>query len=33
MSTPESMIGDAGILPALISANSRTDSLPHPKYF
>src|SRR5436190_6572686 len=32
-STPESTIGDAGIRPALMSARSRTDSPPHPKYF
>ena len=33
MSTPESMIGDAGILPFLMSCSSFTDSLPQPKYF
>src|SRR5262245_57872167 len=27
------MMGDDGILPALISARRRTDSLPQPKYF
>ena len=32
-STPESMIVAAGGLPDLMSASSRTDSLPQPKYF
>src|SRR5450759_3522265 len=33
MSTPESMIGDGGIRPALMPARIRTDSPPQPKYF